>query len=56
VVVRDSQSDSEAGGDNTIQASVAVLQIGSSASLPDRWDWRDYGILNTPRNQVINFA
>jgi hypothetical protein len=55
-MVRASDSDSESGGGNTIQASVPLPQTGSSPGLPDSWDWRDYGILTTPRNQVTNFS
>jgi hypothetical protein len=54
-MVRASESDSESSGGIPVQASVALPQIGSSAGLPDSWDWRDFGILTTPRNQVINF-
>jgi hypothetical protein len=34
-------------------ASVPVPEV---ENLPEKWDWRHYGILTTPRNQVINFT
>lgn len=33
--------------DTTLQASGT-----EKGEVPEEWDWREYGILNTPRNQV----